>query len=158
MPNHITNCIVIRGEGKNLDDLRLKVIKFNPKSQSLYFDFNELIPQPANMFNGDLGEAERKQCKQEGRPNWYDWNVANWGTKWNAYDYKEHHFKWSETGGVWAFEFLTAWCPPEPIFQAIEKLGFKVGGLWKDEGDDMIHTINRNKDFWCWQTVFSFYK
>jgi hypothetical protein len=60
-------------------------------------DFNKVIPQPDNIFNGDLGEADRVRCAKEGIPTWLDWNCANWGTKWNSYSCakkKSNIFTW----------------------------------------------------------------
>lgn len=64
-------------------------------------DFNKVIPQPENIFNGDLGEKERNMCIKEGRPNWYDWNTEFWGTKWNSYSCEK--VSWN------TFIFQTAW-------------------------------------------------
>ena len=52
--------------------------------------------------------------KEYGYDNWYDWNIANWGTKWNVCDAQ---VDWAETF-VTAY-FDTAWCPPEKIYDAI---------------------------------------
>jgi hypothetical protein len=48
-------------------------------------DFKKIVVPPDNLFEGNLGSKEKEMCEREGRPNWYDWNIANWGTKWNAY-------------------------------------------------------------------------
>lgn len=64
-------------------------------------DFNKVIPQPDNIFNGNLGQKEREMCEKEGRPNWYDWNTENWGTKWSAYSCKK------EAWNIFTFE--SAW-------------------------------------------------
>jgi len=64
-------------------------------------DFNKVTPQPENIFNGDLGAPEEEMCRREGRPTWYDWNRANWGTKWNCSNCE------SESSNT--FTFQTAW-------------------------------------------------
>lgn len=52
---------------------------------------------------------------ETGYANWYTWKVANWGTKWNAYDFESR-----ERGdGVYVFKFETAWSFPEPIFRRL---------------------------------------
>jgi hypothetical protein len=53
--------------------------------------------------------------RQTGHYNWYGWSVANWGTKWNAYQF---HVV-SQTEHDLEFRFDTAWSPPEPIFEKI---------------------------------------
>ena len=79
------------------------------------FDFNKVIPQPVNIFQGDLGAKERRMCTEKGLHNWYDWNIKNWGTKWNALEPK---ILFDED---WKFgvSFHTAWGIPNPIINNI---------------------------------------
>jgi hypothetical protein len=77
-------------------------------------DFEKVIPPPENIFKGDLGEKERKECEESGRPNWYDWNISNWGTKWNSYSCKK------ESWNIFTFE--TAWSGVPGIIQEMSKL------------------------------------
>lgn len=55
--------------------------------------------------------------------NWYDWNVRNWGTKWDVAVSDEEKYKetelMEEDETSLAYRFNTAWSPPLP---AIEKL------------------------------------
>lgn len=66
------------------------------------------------------GEAEGKArlaaIEETGFASWYDWSIATWGTKWNAYGYGEADpgFKCD-----FAFEFQSAWDFPEPIFRKL---------------------------------------
>lgn len=76
MPNWVTNRIVFHGNQENIDKV-LQYIKGNGSK----IDFNKIIPMPDNIYRGDLGKRERELY---GSNNWYDWSVANWGTKWNA--------------------------------------------------------------------------
>jgi len=80
----------------------------------IFPDFKKVIPQPDNIFNGDLGQKEEEMCRKEGRPTWYDWNIDNWGTKWGGYDYK----KLDEN----VFKFDTAWSSvPKIIYKICEE-------------------------------------
>ena len=90
-------------------------------------DFNKIIPQPDNIFNGDLGSKEIQMCKEQGRPNWSDWNRENWGTKWNSYSYNK--VSWN------VFEFDTAWNGvPELIRVMSEKIpDIEIGYMYADE-------------------------
>lgn len=69
----------------------------------------------------ELADALKKgrdavQCFREtGHWNWYDWDIANWGTKWNSY---ACHVR-DRTASSVLFEFQTAWSFPEPIFEAL---------------------------------------
>jgi hypothetical protein len=50
---------------------------------------------------------------ETGYTDWYDWSVANWGTKWNAYSLKQI------SDDPFVIVFDTAWSPPEPVFHAL---------------------------------------
>jgi len=146
MPNHITNCLTIKEDTNDipLKELLKTLIIKNDKDEDV-FDFNAIIPQPENMFHGNLGNAERKMCAEEGRPNWYDWNRENWGTKWGAYDLTIVDDEQEDEISV---QFLTAWSPPQPIFDKLIEMGFDISGLWKDEGDTEGHPINYDQGSW----------
>jgi hypothetical protein len=60
------------------------------------------------------------QCLVEtGHPNWYEWSIDNWGTKWGAYDYAEVA---AQVDGRFVFRFQTAWSFPEPIFRKLAEI------------------------------------
>lgn len=101
MPNHITNKIIF-------DAQKAKEI-FDSVCPDGKFDFRIFIPQPPQMYRGDLNREDEKDFPC----NWHTWNRANWGTKWNAYE--------TTTGieGEKAFiQFRTAWGVPYPIISA----------------------------------------
>ena len=71
--------------------------------------------EPETLEKGALA----LQCFREtGHFSWYEWNIANWGTKWSAYEYKER----SREPGRFVFKFQTAWSIPEPIFMKLVEL------------------------------------
>lgn len=53
--------------------------------------------------------------------NAYDWNIRNWGTKWDAYDQNFDGVTTDEATGKASvsYSFNTAWSIPEPVFRAI---------------------------------------
>lgn len=96
------------------------------------FDFNHFIPQPENIFRGALGDKEEKHCEDNGLPNWYRWNIDNWGTKWNAS--VDDSWVISDLENVYSYQYnlRTAWADPRPIIvKMIEKyphLDFEIQG------------------------------
>jgi Ferredoxin-like domain in Api92-like protein len=70
--------------------------------------------------------------EQTGAPNWYVWANMNWGTKWNACDFKIVR----EEPGRYECRFETAWCPPEPVYvklaEMFPNLCFEING-WDDQ-------------------------
>lgn len=105
MPNWCNNTITIRGSAD-----KLKSIWDTAQKQDGLL--TALVPQPEDMFHGNLGKDERAECAEKGIPNWYDWNVANWGTKWDVglegLEYTVLEDGSAEISG-W---FDSAWSPP----------------------------------------------
>ncbi len=98
-----------------------------------------------------LREAEKsKRCLDEtGHVSWYEWCIANWGTKWGAYDYAEKE----REPGRFSFQFDTAWSFPEPIFRKLEamypELVFDIASY--DEGSNFgcRGQFNGRRDYRC---------
>jgi len=128
MPNHITNYLTIYTEETSLNDI-LDAIAIPvpddwaygnstsaPGSNKLTWgrytiDFNSIVPTPDDIYDGDLSLEEKEGLK--GR-DWFTWNCANWGTKWNAY--------WCAKDDENRLVFRTAWSNVEGL---IEKLSQK---------------------------------
>lgn len=81
--------------------------------------------------------------KKFGTDNWYDWQVSNWGTKWNAYD----QF-FNESSNTITFD--TAWSTPQQAMYVLstkyptltikveyadEDMGHNVGGYIMFDGE-----------------------
>ena len=86
-------------------------------------------------------------CKEKyGFDNWYDWRVANWGTKWNACDseYDEE---------CEAVKFNTAWAIPYQIISKIaqDNPNAKLDGYSEEEQGwfDEYHTENGKVHVTC---------
>jgi hypothetical protein len=89
MPNHVTNVITF----KNIPIERLNQILEAIKSDNEglgSIDFNKIIPMPDTVFKGNLGPVEREKY---GTNNWMDWSIANWNTKWNAYEFAPYNYE-----------------------------------------------------------------
>lgn len=58
-----------------------------------------------------------------GYKDWYDWNIANWGTKW-APRVEDFDFNDDATDGQWRVEirYDTAWAPPTKLMAKLSKL------------------------------------
>ncbi len=67
-----------------------------------------------------------------GALSWYDWNVNNWGTKWNPTT------ELSEvTVDEYGFEInvMSAWCPPEQLLQLLaDKYKISLENFYEIEG------------------------
>ena len=158
MPNWCSNHITVRGtnsaEIKRLADA---------------FDAGEFcgtvvpMPEELNITSGFLGdpveqaELERKSkanIEKYGYANWYDFNVANWGTKWEVGG-NGGQAERDEDGLGFSAPFESAWSPPIGVCEALVEQGFEVTlyyyepgmgyvGKWEDGCDDMYEYGEEN--------------
>ena len=127
MPNHITNRIKLFGDESDIRRL-MEAVK-NDKYGIGTLDFEKIIPMPDNIYRGNLGAAEQKLY---GNNNWYDWSLANWGTKWDAYGYDDCI---DYSGDKDTITFLTAWSAPHPVIEKLAEMypTVKIEHEWADE-------------------------
>lgn len=126
MPNHVTNRIKITGDPDTVKHILNKIKSDEFRVGTV--DFEKIIPMPENIFRGNLGLRERKLY---GKNNWYDWSVANWGTKWNAYGFYPN-INYSKEKEI---RFLTAWSAPHPVIEKLAEMfpSVKFEHKWADE-------------------------
>lgn len=143
MPNWVYNSLTIEGNAEDISALKTQLNQpfqrqhdqWNPKTGEMELQ-DVLYPNPVfafwNIIKPTNLEAYNKQADHtlpmeqqllfKGE-NWYDWNVTNWGTKWDVAishgeEYPETELM-EESETSLAYRFNTAWSPPIP---AIEKL------------------------------------
>jgi len=70
--------------------------------------------------------------------NWYNWNVSNWGTKWDVKDEEQTpevaHDEARGTSTA-SYNFDTAWSPPSEVYEAIAQKypQLQVSISWEEE-------------------------
>lgn len=88
--------------------------------------------KPEGYAEWDLSKKMEHDLKFTGN-GWYDWNVREWGTKWDACDSDLQDFT-KDKGPYLYYSFSTAWSIPEPVFRAMceqhPDLDFK---FWSEE-------------------------
>jgi hypothetical protein len=148
MPNWCNNSITITGP-----QAKIKAIwdQANTEDKGL---LSAMVPQPEDMFTGSLGEKEREECAAKGIDNWYDWQVANWGTKW---DIGLEGLEYEQDGDVGYITgwFDSAWSPPITAYETFceqnpdcsldawyEEGGMDFAGHWSDGVDEHLDNIS----------------
>lgn len=122
MPNHVSNRVQLKlsdEEWEREEEAFAELQKLMKSNESL-FDFNVLIPYPAQYkaLDDARSAAEKQGVKWPDLPKdgynqgGYEWCVKHWGAKWNAYaigfGYEEVYF-------------CTAWATPLPIWAELSK-------------------------------------
>ena len=137
MPNWCSNHITVRGtnsaEIKRLADA---------------FDNGEFcgtvvpMPEELNITSGRLGDGEEQRelerktaenLEKHGFANWYDFNVAKWGTKWEIGGNGDEAER-DEDGLGFSAPFESAWSPPIAVCEALVEQGFEVTLYYYEPG------------------------
>ena len=148
MPNWVYNTVTIQGPRKQLDYIKSELNRpftrdgenWDIPSQSMktetytysnpIFSFWNIIrPTDLKTYQLQQDPNEDPNVMFSGN-NWYDWNVRNWGTKWDVS--VEDNDKYPDTELIeesdngedqWlVYRFNTAWSPPHPVIQKLSKL------------------------------------
>lgn len=72
-------------------------------------------------------------------PNWYDWCLTNWGTKWDVDNHGEDGVIQPPTSSddvlTVVYSFSSAWSPPIEIYRYMERsLDLKVDAMYYEPG------------------------
>ena len=126
---------------KNFTPIKISKLEMN-EIQTIIEDNKEEIKK-INYFDLILGQKYKDNIENYGASDWYDWRVANWGTKWNSCNTninKEELY----------IAFETAWDIAEPIiFKMILDNDIKEIDLYfADEGCSFCGktTISKNEN------------
>ena len=99
------------------------------------------VPEDLKITSGYLGsgpeqeELERKTAEnieKYGYGNWYDYCVAEWGTKWDVGC--EGSTDVHPDGKMLHTYFDSAWSPPIGAYEKLEALGFGVNAMYYEGG------------------------
>ena len=147
MPNWCNNFVELTHDDPKMIDRAVKA------ADSL---FNEFVPCPKELLDEELttsygdeakqaaADAKREAAKKKyGYQSWYDWNIANWGTKWDACEVSVQ----ANSANSVSLSFDTAWSPPINFYEQMLDLGFGVrayyfepgmcfAGRWEDGEDE----------------------
>ena len=74
---------------------------------------------------------EAKNVLEYGHRTWYDWRVANWGTKWDIGGEDCHG---EIVGDVLQLNFDSAWSPPIDAYTKLEEQGFGIEAFYYEPG------------------------
>jgi len=163
MPNWFYFSVNVSGAKKDVEQF-VENVKGSEKfdTEGREFDFNHFIPQPDNIFRGNLGNKEEEYCKKNGLPDWYTWNNANWGTKWNAHCDDEIAISVDGFPFEHEYNLSTAWAFPTPVIKKMiemyPNLDFNIVGeeesnaygvyivsseeIWEEEEPELVDEMN----------------
>tara|TARA_R100001510_G_C7646258_1_gene203558 strand:+ start:120 stop:728 length:609 start_codon:yes stop_codon:yes gene_type:complete len=151
MPNWFYFSLSVRGKKEDVEQF-VENVKGSEKyeTEGREFDFNHFIPQPKNIYREPLSLDKEKELEKSGIPNWYTWNIDNWGTKWNAVCDDEESVGIQESPHEHTYRLRTAWSFPSPVISEMidmyPNLDFEIEG--EEESDSYGVYIVSSKEIW----------
>jgi len=160
MPNWCENQVTISGAMKELKRFLTDCGYFDGHQ----FSFQRLLPMPEELEGISQYTENGKECYRRketlldesevallrdkyGAVYWYDWNIQNWGTKWDIgsndanWDCDSDYFSSSHSNisddeyADIAVHFDTAWGPPEELYRyLISKYALDFDWFYKEPG------------------------
>ena len=110
MPNYCNNTLVLVGSNELLNNFWIENRSLDKKEEKQeYLSFNKSVPIPENY------------------EDWYNWNLTNWGTKWDAFECYSNevnsiHDNLDKEITTLIYQFDTAWGPPIIWLQKIASI------------------------------------
>lgn len=133
MPNHVYNTMTVEGTPEAIKAFREKA-----RHEDKEFSYWNFITPPQEAI--DSGEYEGTRGYENGQPigrtpnNRYEFNIREWGTKWDAYEV-DTNFVYDDPETTFFVQWASAWGEPRPVFEAMTKqhpeLSFEFS--WEEE-------------------------
>lgn len=167
MPNWCNNNFSIKGNVDTIRDLWESAQKSGGLLSAIA-PLPEILEGTTSPTPADIDSSlQQTMIAQTGSDNWYDWQVRNWGTKW---DVDLDGLEFTDNGdGTAMIEgwFESAWSPPIEAYETLaddfdschihatyHEPGMDFGGVWDSDGDcEMFDGIseyldNNEPDLW----------
>lgn len=116
MPNWCSNKLIVSGSAASIKQF----LDWLGEGKGLLSKINptpEELTERQSPFNGTKEESAALVAKY-GFDNWYDWNIANWGTKWDVNAQFEDYSINDEEVIIY---FDSAWSPPQLVIAELAK-------------------------------------
>ena len=124
MPNWCNNGVTLRHADPAMIERAAKALQEGTFLQ-------EFIPCPQELTEAVANfETNEAMVAKHGYSSWYDFNIANWGTKW---DVSSDNVEIADTNTVTA-GFDSAWSPPVTAYERLMELGFEVEAFYYEPG------------------------
>ena len=180
MPNWVYNNLSIEGTEEAIAKVKAQLNKpivkqyGEDKEATTYsnpiFSFWNILPPPEDKLEEYFGTHGFADGKKQGESeyNWYNFNNAKWGTKWDVAISDDEKCGETEITGESAthisYRFNTAWSPPLPVIEELsvqhpeltitleyeEEQGWGGEIVWTEEGSSIINEYdipNSHKDY-----------
>jgi hypothetical protein len=148
MPNWCNNDITLRHKDPAMIDRAQKALADGRLLQEFFPCPQDLIDTVSGFPGEDKRAAHDAQMKRNielyGYKDWYDWNVANWGTKWDVGG--DDGLIQKLDANTLQASFDSAWAPPCNAYEKLAALGFEIKAYYNEPGMCFCGVWEGNED------------
>ena len=156
MPNWCSNHITVRGTNQKEIAEIAKAMEEGRFCQSIIPCPEDLNREGSSTHGGpnadEYDKIRSENLEKHGYSNWYDFNSANWGTKWEV---ECQDVQVEDDGLTVSTSFDSAWSPPMGIVEELTNRGLQVTlyyyesgmgfvGKWEDGADEYYELDGQN--------------
>jgi hypothetical protein len=117
MPNWCYNNLQISGNKEVIEKIRNWHKQPDKKTDVGLFGLFYPLPKELENTTFPVSESNNTLIEKYGADNWYKWNLANWGVKWDASEIE----LLDETATDLSLRFETPWGPPIEFYEKLKK-------------------------------------
>lgn len=140
MPNWCYNNLDITAT----NDEQKAVLEKVSKAEAADGFISMFLPLPEALKDTVKGSGEEAQeVWVDGCNNWYDWQVQNWGTKWDP-----EVMDCDYDGETLTVSFDSAWAPPVAFYEWLQEQGYQVSANYYEPGMDFAGEWVDGDDFY----------
>lgn len=136
MPNWCNNSITLKHKDPAMIERAYKALCAGRFLQEFLPCPAELLETVAGFVGEELRAAHEAQqasnIEKYGYKDWYDWNIANWGTKWDVGGDDGLIQLLSENSLDASFD--SAWAPPIQAYERLCAMGFIIKAYYDEPG------------------------
>ena len=113
----------------------------------------EFLPCPEELLKAVVNfETNEAMVAKYGFSSWYDWSIANWGTKW---DFALENVERADANTVTA-AFDSAWAPPVEAYRQLCALGFEIEAMYYEPGMGFVGKFTGDESY-CDDECFEYH-
>jgi hypothetical protein len=147
MPNWVYNEIIVTGEASKVEALKKQVgasyqregqellknedgtLKFDESGAPIKSPVSNTVEEPFSFWN--ILKPSEEETNNYNDQGWYNWNIENWGTKWDVNDVDVR----DDSPGHWHIYFETAWSAPHEALVALSEQHpeVEIRNEWREE-------------------------
>lgn len=132
MPNWCENRVTVKHADPAMIQRAMHAFTDESFLQEFFPCPEELLHENLELHGPNSEEMRKSNMEKYGYSSWYDWNISNWGTKWDIGG-PEDCIDMIDSNTI-KLLFNSAWSPPIEAYNKLGELGFEIVAYYNEPG------------------------